>query len=452
MTSPTDHRRSFTFFAVIALVGALVILATVLWDWGHLGYGLGLAALVIGCVGGVVVNVRHRVGRVVAGVVVAVVMVAVGVVAVTGVPGPVPKWADSDEGVLGGLAARTGDLLIDEGTARDVQTGEIVWEMDDSDDAKPSLVSDAIVVIATEDGSVALEPATGRELWRSPIAGEGVAHNGEVLIVSHTSADDQTEAVALDLATGETVWSHPGRPVMECDLGPANRNSPALERSHVLVVPDPEDEFHAELLDLAGGATTIADVDCSITARVLDGVLVEAAGTTLAGRSLADGSQLWTTVVSRPYNLEGGGPTVFTPAGRGDGTPNEVIAIDVATGKTREVTPSEGTLTTLSGLSVRRAPEVWTLLDLDPGAALWNPGTGTVVEIDDATSIEVEGIDVSSGWMALAGRTRDFTGEESKQCWALSQDGTLYGPVPRTATCLVSEGLLETSAGVFPLE
>ena len=239
---------------------------------------------------------------------------------------------------------------------------------------------------------------------------------------------------------------------MECDSGPTNRYSPAPEGSHVLVVTDPENEFRAELLDLAGGATTVADVDCSITARVADGVLLQASAKTLAARSLTDGKQLWETPVARPYNVEGGGPTVFTPSSRTDEGSTEVIAIEVATGKTSVVSPAEGTLTSLSGLEVRRAAEVWTLLDLEPGAALWNPGDGTIVEIDGATYAQIEGVDVSSGWMALAGRTRDVTGEGSNVCWAVSQDGTLYGPVPRSSSCVVAEGLIQTSAGVFPVE
>jgi hypothetical protein len=436
--------------AVIAIVGGCIVAASIFWKWGHLAYGVGVTAAIVGCVAVVVLLLRHRLAQVAVGVVVTGVLAACAVVAVTGLPRSIPRWDDPEADGPGGWSARTGELFISGGTARSVATGNVVWELE-ADDALPSLVAPDVVVMRTNDETIGVETDSGREIWRSAIPGLGIARSGNVLVVSHSIAENQTEAVALDLATGETVWRRTGRPIMECAIGPTDRFSPAPERSRVLVIPDEANESHAELVDVTAGNTTVPDVDCSLTARVAGGVLLEASGDALSGRTLADGERLWTIPVDQPWIIAGGGSTVFTPTGPGDQASDGVTAIDVTTGKAREVRPPSGEPQSLSTLDVRRAPAVWIPLDQDSGAALWNPDTDAVVEVPDAASVEIDGVDVFSGWMALSGSSRDITGEEADQCWAVAQTGHVYGPVPG-GNCVAADGVLQTSDGVYPLQ
>jgi hypothetical protein len=450
MASRRGLRRRWTITgAVIALLGAAVIIGTIIGEWGRAAYGLGVVTVVLGCVIVVVVVIRRPIWKVIASVVVAGVLVAGGVLVLTGIPKPLPQWDSRASDGLDSWSARTGDLLISGGTAYDVETGDVVWEVE-GDSVDPMLVRSDTVVLGTRDETIALETSTGRELWRSPIAGPGITSSGDILVISHVVSDTETEAVALELTTGEIAWRRPGRPVMECDLGPADRFSVAPESSHVLVVDEIRDSA-TELLAVADGSATVADVDCSLTARIIGDVLLEARGETLIGRSVADGAQLWATQVNDPWIVEGGGSDIFTASQSGYAARVELEAIDVATGQTRSVEPPVGRALPLSGIEFYRTADVWVLLDVDSGGAVWNPSTDALVEIPDADSVDDYSIDVHSGWMALTGSTRDVTGETSPQCWALSPTGELFGPAPGPG-CYVDEGILQTGAGIYPLQ
>jgi hypothetical protein len=449
MVSQRGRRRWLVTGGLIALLGAALVAATIIGGWRHLAYGLGVSTLVIGCVVVVVLAVRKPVGSVVAGAAVAAALVAGAVVAVTGFASPLPTWESRVFEGLDSWSARTGDLLISGGTAYEVATGDVLWELD-GDSIDPLLVGSEIVVLGTQDETIAVETTTGRELWRSPITGPGITSSGGILVISQAISDDEDEAVALDLTTGDIAWQRPGQAVMECDLGPKNRYSVAPERSHVLIAGN-TDADSAELVSVSDGRTTVADVDCSLTARVVGNMLLEANGEILLGRSLSDGEQLWATPVADPWLIEGGGSEIFTTSQSGYNDSAELEAIDAATGEARIVEPPAGRPVPLSNIESHRAAEVWMLVELDSGGAVWNPGTGAFVEIPNADSVDDYSIDVYSGWVALAGRTRDFTGEASPQCWALSPSGQLFGPEPGPG-CYVDEGILQTGAGVYPLQ
>ncbi|MBQ1046252.1 PQQ-binding-like beta-propeller repeat protein [Micromonospora sp. C72] len=437
-----SHPRRYAAAGLVVLVGAGLILTTIGWRWGHLAYGIGVAAVVGGVVWVVTLMARSTVTRLALSAGAAVVLVAGAVVPVTGLPQSPPQWKIPAAAQRpNGESARTGDLIIIGGTARHARTGAVAWAHE-GPDAKPLLVEDSLVVIGTEDGSIGVDPPTGREIWRSTVTGRGIAHDRKVLVVA---ARDGTGATALDLTTGATLWRQSGRPVMECDLGPVDRFSPAREQSHVLLVRDEGRKGNAELIDLAGGRTTIADVDCSVAARLVGEVLLQADGKKLAGRSPADGRPLWSTPVEQPWHVDGSGSTVFTPTDRA-----EVVGIDVTTGRSRRIAPPPGTRTVRLVSGEQRTPDVWALLDVDSGAALWNPGTGRTVKVPDAVAIRVGNVDVSSGWIGLSGTTRDFTGATTRTCWAFSPDGRLSAPFPG-AVCLVEDGLLETSGDVYPI-
>lgn len=437
-------RRYQVAAGVVVLVGGGLILATIVWKWGHLAYGLGVAAVAAGVAWAVAMMVRGKAWKVGLSAVAALVIGAGAVVTVAGLPQSPPRWEDPDAEGPNSWSARTGDLIITAGTARNIKTGEVASKQE-GPDARPMLVDAGVVVIGTDDGSIGVDPATGREIWRSAVGGRGLAHDGDILVVASPVSGDRTEAVALDLATGETLWQQVGRPVMECDLGPADRFSPAREQSHVLFVRDEERERSAELLDLADGHPTIVDVDCSLNARIVGEVLLEADGPDLTGRSLTDGESLWSTPVDEPWNVHGGGSTVFTPTGGA-----ALTAIDVTIGQSTRIDPPPGTEELWLPKEEQRAPEAWAMLDPDSELSLWNPGTDAIVAIPDAASVRINGVDVSSGWMALSGTTRDLTGEESNRCWALSQDGQLSAAIP--GICFqVADGLLETQSGVYPI-
>ncbi|KOX14807.1 outer membrane protein assembly factor BamB family protein [Micromonospora profundi] len=438
-----NRPRHYTAGAsLVVLAGAGLIMATIAWRWGHLAYGIGVAAVVVGVVWTVALVARGTASRIALSTGAAVVIVAGAVVAVTGFPQSPPRWKmPADAQRPNGESARTGDLIIIGGTARHAETGAVAWAHE-GPDATPLLVDDRLVVIGTKDGSIGVDPATGREIWRSTVAGRGIAHDGKVLVVA---ARDGAEATALDLATGATLWRQSGRAVMECDLGPVDRFSPAREQSHVLLVRDEKRKGNVELIDLVEGRTTIADVDCSVAARIVGEVLLQADGKKLAGRSPADGRPLWSTSVEQPWHVDGSGSTVFTPTDRA-----EVVGIDVTTGRSSRIAPPPGTRKVQLVSGEQRTPDVWALLDVDSGAALWNPGTGRTVKIPEAVTIRVGNVDVSSGWIGLSGATRDFTGAKTDTCWAFSPDGRLSDPFPGRI-CFVDDGLLEIQGNVHPI-
>jgi hypothetical protein len=235
---------------------------------------------------------------------------------------------------------------------------------------------------------------------------------------------------------------------MECDFEPIVRFSVAPEQSHVLVKGNRQ---QGQLLSVADGSTTVTDVDCSIAARMVGDVLVEANGDNLVGRSAADGQQLWSTGIDEPWSVQGAGSDVFTTSERAGDDAIELTAIDVSTGRARTVEPPAGTVRYMESFERYRSPEVWALVDLDSGAALWNPGTDAFVEIPDAYSVSEYSIDAYSGWLAITGRTRDVTGDVTPQCWALSPSGQLFGPVPGPG-CYVDEGILSVGRSVYPLK
>nr|WP_181035722.1 PQQ-binding-like beta-propeller repeat protein [Clavibacter michiganensis] len=447
MTHVGHRRRWYILGGTIAVLGAVAIAASIVWQWRHIPYGLGVAALAIGCAILALVAVRGAIAKVVACVVVAALVVTGGVVALTGTsPKTLPHWDRRVFEGVSGLSARTGDLLVSGNIAYDAQTGDVAWSLDDRS-ADPMLVHSDIVVLGTSDETVALETSTGDELWRSPISGQGVASDGDILVVSHFVSDTETEVVALDLKTGAIVWQRPGRAVMECDLGPINVFSVAPERSHVLV---DHDGGQTELLSVADGSTTVADVDCSVSARMVGDVLLETDDTSLLGRSPVDGARLWSTPIDESWVVEGNGAEVFTTS-EALGDSAELTAIDVATGRAHTVEPPAGTVRYLSSTERYRTTDVWVVVDLDAGAAMWNPSSDAFVTIPDAESIDDYSVDAYSGWIALSGRTRDFTGDVTRLCWALSPDGELFGPAPGPG-CYVDEGIMDAGHAVYPLQ
>ncbi|WP_205472402.1 PQQ-binding-like beta-propeller repeat protein [Nocardioides sp. SYSU D00038] len=443
----TRSRRSGPALgAPLVLVGLALVAATTGWDWGRIPYAGGAALAAVGLVWLVATSVRPVLWRVLLGVAALSAGVVVAVLAVVGLPSDRPTWDDADAGALDDRSATTGGLVVTGGTARDVETGEEAWSHG-GPDAEPLLVTADLVVLGTADGSLAVDPGSGRELWSAPVAGRGIAHDDVTLVVASTPSGGATEAVGLSLATGEVEWRRRGRPVMECDLGPADRFTPAREQAHVLVVPDEERSGRAGLLRVSDGAVTAADVDCLVAARVVGDVLVEVTGrdVRLVGRSAGDGRRLWAVPVAEPSGLLGGGPTLVA-AGGGD----DVTTIDTTTGRLSKVPLPTGVQRVLATTEVLRSDRVWLLVDRGDRAAVWDPISGKVADVPDAVTATVADADVGSGWLALSGTTRDLTGAESDRCWAVSPEGWVSDPVPGS-DCRVAGGLLVADDEVHPV-
>jgi hypothetical protein len=149
--------------------------------------------------------------------------------------------------------------------------------------------------------------------------------------------------------------------------------------------------------------------------------------------------------------VQGAGSDVFATSERVGDDAIELTAIEVSTGRTRTVEPPAGTIRYLASNERYRSADIWVIVDLDHGAALWNPSTDAFVEIPDAYSVSEYSIDAYSGWLAITGRTRDVTGDVTPQCWALSPSGQLFGPVPGPG-CYVDEGILSVGRSVYPLK
>ncbi|CAL4860316.1 hypothetical protein MMM2322_01995 [Microbacterium sp. MM2322] len=433
--------------AVMIVLGTMLVAASIVFQWRHVPYGLGLTALAIGSTMLVGATIRRAVWNVVASVAVAVLVVTSGVAVIGGSPSAgLPRWDQRAFEGVSSWSARTGNLLVSGGTAYDVRSGKVVWSVPDRR-AEPALVRSDIVVLRTGDETVAHDTTTGDVLWRSPVTGPGIATSDDTLVISHPVSDSEFEAVALDVTTGAVVWRRPGEPVMECDLGPINTYSVALEQTHVLVE---NDKGQTELLSVADGKTTTAVTDCWLSARMVGGILVESTGKSLQGRSPADGKKLWSTPIGESWTLQGGGSEVFTFKSNTSGAVTQLSAVDVTTGRPRIVDPPAGEVRPLSSNQRQRTSQVWVLVNRESGPAVWNPATDALVEIPDAESIDDLNADVHSGWIALSGRTRDITGDVTRLCWALSPAGVLSDPVPGPG-CYVDEGIMEAGRAVYPL-
>ncbi len=69
------------------------------------------------------------------------------------------------------------------------------------------MVTDRAVVLESEDGElVALDPATGTELWQMSVGG-ALSPNGAVVGDELIASVGGQRLMAVDLATGEVLWT-----------------------------------------------------------------------------------------------------------------------------------------------------------------------------------------------------------------------------------------------------
>lgn len=120
-------------------------------------------------------------------------------------------WATT--GTNGGYATSE-DVVIGGGstiTAYSRETGEQRWSVvprGGYSGYSDPVISDGMVVIATDPGAVALDLDSGAERWRTTTSPQGVPGVVEDRILVWSGQDDPTSGV--DMATGEILWTQPG--------------------------------------------------------------------------------------------------------------------------------------------------------------------------------------------------------------------------------------------------
>jgi outer membrane protein assembly factor BamB len=99
-------------------------------------------------------------------------------------------WAHDESGapVLG---------IRDRLRALDPDDGTVLWETEAPDLMSRAVVGDVLVASDDESTTLGLDVMTGRVLWTAPVTGEGVATDGELLLLS--------SGVVLRLADGAVV-------------------------------------------------------------------------------------------------------------------------------------------------------------------------------------------------------------------------------------------------------
>ncbi|MGC5629550.1 PQQ-binding-like beta-propeller repeat protein [Georgenia sp. Z1344] len=451
--SPT--RSGLRIGAVLAIVGAVLVASTIIWGWGRFAYGAGVLLAVLGVTALITEAVRRRAVATVLASTAAVMLTGGAVVAVNGAPSEYEAWDDpgEDADVVDRRSVRVGDLYIADGAAWDVATGDVAWSIEFTDYAIPSAVSDELVVFATADATVAVDPTSGEQVWTAPVGGFGISHDGDVIVMA-TNDDD---AVALGLADGEVRWKRPGAPTHECTNDRSRRTDrPATESTAVLIGPnDSPMSREWRVLDVATGEVTVTVANCDHKARFVGGILVEEGGDDLVGRSITDGTELWRTEIDRPWVWEGSGSTIVVPPSSRAADWAGVDLIDVETGESERVRPPAGVLDPDAGrievLEWQRQDDVWVLVPGEEGHTLWNPISDELVEVPDGVNVDDVWTLGGWSWLSLGGEIRDVTGHERPVCWAMAPDGELHGPVTGEG-CQASNGLIETEDGVFPVE
>lgn len=241
----------------LAVVGGFLVAASIVWQWGHTGFGAGAALLTFGLGATLAVLIPRPLVGWVAALTVATLVAGGSVVLVKGLERPPTEAWDLPPGAAGvsEVSGIAGDVIVTGGRALRMDTGEEVWSLGD-DDAETLLVTPDVAVVGSDGRStIALEPASGKELWRFPAYGQGIAYDRGTLVLA--TAD---EAVGLDIRTGETVWTQPGMATMECDGGPTSRFSPAKAQAALFLSTD--DGAEARAVHTADGSTLLGDVNC----------------------------------------------------------------------------------------------------------------------------------------------------------------------------------------------
>lgn len=161
----------------------------------------------------------------------------------------------------------------------------------------------------------------------------------------------------------------------------------------------------------------------------------------IRGFELTTGAKLWELEDIPVHQTNGMGETLVVDSG------SDALLIDSSTGRTREVPVPEPVHYWGWGSRMRT---VWLELGDDDAESLWNPETGQVVEVPGADSVGIHDGDPSESTFLVTATRRDFTGEQDRSCWALSEAGALAGPYP-AGDCYMHDGVLTSDRQYFPL-
>ncbi|MFF2326835.1 MULTISPECIES: PQQ-binding-like beta-propeller repeat protein [unclassified Streptomyces] len=240
--------------------------------------------------------------------------------------------------VVGGVVLVSGDPLV----GRDIATGEQVWSRTGVAQPGARLImgGDTLYLASGEyDGDVVgLNPATGKETWRSRLGGRydqprPVGADAERVYViagileKDFSSPDNVIA-AIDIRTGKAVWSE------RRDAGTEKYGITSAVLGNRLVYTDQRKNLTVR--DTATGRqvwTKKISKSNFLRIAVHDGAVFVADGPRLRAFALEDGSERWALKTKEYARFNG--PTVLDGVLYASDTTHALWAVDPATGKQR---------------------------------------------------------------------------------------------------------------------
>lgn len=459
-----DRLRRFAapFGALLAVIGFAAIAAAVIADLGRRPYIAGAVLLVVGLCLVLARLVRNRVGLVASCLVVALAVGGGAWLGLDGLPDQHESWDDAtpDDGDLAAGTFREGRVLYSEGAAHDISTGEVLWRAPKR--SRLLTATDEVAILAEAargDGEprvIARLLDSGHQVWWAEV-GTGPAaiayHQGILVLTSDRGT------TGIDMTSGAQLWNRAGVGGTECRGGkPYEVKGADLEQQGVFL-PSKGKKKTVDVVRVDDGTVAAREVGCSDAGRIVDTTIVQHGKDSIIGRSLTTGDSMWERPADwsgRRLQLADAGGFVFVPVEDGDG---EVPAgtyrgLDLHSGEVTDAVPPSGWTAKADVIGGQRADVLWQPVRRDGEAGLWQVGTSRVVAVPDATSIEVAEAD-ASGWVALVGSTKDPVGTPVRATWAVSPEGTLYGPFrgrDAEGTASIAAGVLRIGSRIFPLD
>lgn len=240
--------------------------------------------------------------------------------------------------VAGNVVLVAGDPLV----GRDLATGEQLWSLEGA--AQPGarlIISEGTLYLAsgTYDGDlVGLDPATGKETWRSRLDGRYAqprpvgADKDHVYVIAGILEKDLSSRhnviAAIDIGTGKAVWTE------RRDAGTEESGITSVVRDGRLVYTD-----HRKNLTVRDAATGrqlwTKKISSSNFERIAvqEGVVYVADGRNLRAWSVEDGSERWSLATEEFSSFNG--PSILDGVLYASDSAHALWAVDPATGKRR---------------------------------------------------------------------------------------------------------------------
>jgi outer membrane protein assembly factor BamB len=288
--------------------------------------------------------------------------------------------------------------------AFDIRNGKRVWQVDITPKKEGDTFSggglayeDGVLFISTGFAQVvALEAATGREIWRQtlsgPMRGAPTVRGGRVVVIT---VDNQTHCLAAE--DGAVLWTHQGIAEVATVLG---GSSPAIDGNTVLI-PYSSGELFA--LRLENGSVIWQDQLAAIRRTESVGALIAIRGRPvidrgrayaighadmLAAIDLRTGRRLWEREIGGIQSPWVAGDFLFVVTNN-----NEVVALDGKTGRLLWVTP----LQMWKDIKDREGRIIWTGPVLASDRLIVASSHGKLVSLSPYTGEVLGGIEISDG-------------------------------------------------------